>query len=277
MRRRCAVVSGGAGFLGSHLCDRLVEDGWHVVCIDDLSTGSEDNLGPVRRAAADFLLLRHDVSAPWRLEERVDAVFHLASRGRTGADRAVEVAAQHDARLVLASTSEVPDEPQGHPQPGDRLGSVDVGVVRVLHDYGPRMRRGDRRVVRAFLEQALAGQPLTIPGDGSRTTSPCYVDDVVEGLVRMGATPGEPGPVDLAGAHEVTVRELASLVARVVGVPDRVVQVPRQEQDPPGPRPDTSRARTLLGWTPTVDLEDGLARTLAWWRETQGLEPPLLA
>lgn len=277
MRRRCAVVTGGAGFLGSHLCDRLVEDSWHVVCIDDLCSGSENNLTAVRRAAADFTFLRHDVSAPWPLEERVDAVFHLASRGGTGTRQAVDLAARHGARLVLASTSQAYDDPQAQLRPDDHRDNVDIGIVRIFDSYGPRMRQADGRVVTTFLEQALTGQPFTIAGDGSQTRSLCYVDDTVEGLVRMAAAPGEPGPVDLGSPHELTVRSLASLVARAVGVPDRVVQVPRQDEAPRASRPDVSRARTLLGWQPRVDLEVGLARTLAWWRETQVVEPPLHA
>jgi dTDP-glucose 4,6-dehydratase len=304
------VVTGGAGFLGSHVCDRLLADGRRVVCVDDLSTGGEANLADAV-GRPGFTWLRADVAGEWTVDEPVAAVLHLACpaspvdytelpletlrAGSLGTMNALEVARRHRARFVLASSSEVYGDPSVHPQVEDYRGNVDpvgprsmydeakrfgeavtaaharagadTGIVRIFNTYGPRLRPDDGRVVPAFIGQALSGSPFTVAGDGRQTRSLCYVDDTVEALVRM-AAPGAPsGPLNIGNPRELTVRELASVVAEVASVPDEVTHVARPPHDPQVRCPDITRARTELGWAPTVSLEEGLARTLSWFRD----------
>jgi len=303
------LVTGGAGFIGSHLCERLIGAGHEVVCLDDLSTGARGHLAGLVEHPG-FTLRVHDVIAPFH--ERADAVYHLACPAspvhyqrdpvrtlRTcveGTLRALECAHANRAPLLLASTSEVYGDPLEHPQRESYLGNVnpigpracytegkrgaealassyarqhgvDVRIARIFNTYGPRMPRGDGRVVANFVEQARAGAPLTIHGDGSQTRSFCYVDDLVDGAVALMARPpgppGEVAPVNLGNPEEITVGALAALVCELAGSSSTIVRIERPIDDPARRRPDITLARRMLGWEPVVTLRDGVLRTLA--------------
>ena len=307
------LVTGGAGFIGSHLCERLIGAGHEVVCLDDLSTGARGHLAGLVEHPG-FTLRVHDVIAPFH--ERADAVYHLACPAspvhyqrdpvrtlRTcveGTLRALECAHANRAPLLLASTSEVYGDPLEHPQRESYLGNVnpigpracytegkrgaealassyarqhgvDVRIARIFNTYGPRMPRGDGRVVANFVEQARAGAPLTIHGDGSQTRSFCYVDDLIDGLVRMMASPDDfVGPVNMGSTHESSMTELAEKIIAMSGSRSRIVNRPLPEDDPVQRRPDLTLAREHLGWEPRVEPHEGLTRTLAYFRELLG-------
>ena len=303
------VVTGAAGFLGSHLCDRLLGRGDEVVGIDDLSTGQLGNLGAARSTGA-FTFVRQDVCEPLEVEGHVDAVVHMASPasppeylrlpietlrvGSRGTEMAIALAARSDARFVVSSTSEVYGEPLVHPQDESYWGNVNpigprsvydeakrfmealtaaharthglrAGIARIFNTYGPRLRPSDGRVVSNFVVQALAGEPLTIYGDGSQTRSFCYVDDLVSGLVSL-VDADVLGPVNLGNPTEVTVAELAQQVVELTGSTSTIERRPLPADDPTRRRPDITRAREILGWAPAVELEDGLRRTVEWFR-----------
>ncbi|RJK92765.1 UDP-glucuronic acid decarboxylase family protein [Vallicoccus soli] len=305
-----AVVTGGAGFLGSHLCERLLDEGMEVVCLDNFLTGDPGNVAHLAERGP-FRLLRSDVTDYVHVPGRVDHVLHFASPaspvdylelpiqtmkvGSVGTLHALGLAMEKGARFVLASTSEAYGDPQVHPQPESYWGhvnpvgprgvydeakrfaealtmayrshhGVDTGIVRIFNTHGPRMRPHDGRAVPAFVGQALRGEPLTVAGDGSQTRSIQYVDDLVEGVVRM-LRSGHPGPVNLGNPHEVTVLELAETVRDLVGSRSTVRYVPRPQDDPAVRRPDITLAREVLGWEPVVGLEDGLKRTIAWFQQ----------
>ncbi len=304
------VVAGGAGFLGSHLCERLVARGDDVVCLDDLSTGTETNL---LRLEGDprFTFVVADVSSEVPVEPPVDAVFDLASpasppaylarpletlaAGSEGTRRLLELARRSGARFVLASTSEVYGDPEVHPQPetyrgnvdpvgprsvydeakrfaealtiaAHRARAVDVGIARIFNTYGPRLSAEDGRVVSNFCVQALRGEPLTVYGDGTQTRSLCYVDDQIDGLLAL-RDASVTGPVNIGNPDERTVAELAEKVLSITGSRSQVVHRPLPADDPRRRCPDISLARRALGWEPKVTLDDGLARTVAWFRE----------
>ncbi len=304
------LVTGAAGFLGSHLTDRLLSDGHDVVGMDNLLTGSERNVAHLRDCRA-FRLVSHDVSRVIDVEGSLDAVFHFASPaspvdylqlpiqtlkvGSLGTHNSLGLAKARGARFVLASTSEVYGDPQVHPQPESYWGHVnpigprgvydeakrfaeamtmayhrvhdlDVRVVRIFNTYGPRMRPDDGRVVSNFIIQALRNEPLTVYGDGSQTRSFCFVDDLIEGIVRWFAQ-GDAEPVNLGNDREFTINELAKVVLRLTGSAARVVRQPLPTDDPQQRRPDLTRARTLLGWEPRTSLEEGLRTTIAYFRE----------
>jgi dTDP-glucose 4,6-dehydratase len=306
---RRVVVTGGAGFLGSHLCERLVADGDEVVCLDDLSTGSAENVAHLADAGS-FRLVRADVTDFVHVPGPVDAVLHFASPaspvdylerpiatlkvGSIGTLHALGLAKEKGARFLLASTSEAYGDPQVHPQPESYWGhvnpvgprgvydeakrfaeamtmayrrthGVDTAIVRIFNTFGPRMRPNDGRAVPTFIRQALAGEPLTVAGDGSQTRSVCYVDDLVEGLVRLLAS-DLAGPVNLGNPHELSVLALAEWVCAIVGSDSRIDLVPRPEDDPSVRRPDITLARELLGWQPVVPVATGLLRTVDWFR-----------
>lgn len=307
------MVTGGAGFLGSHLCEALLARGDEVVCVDNLSTGRRDNLaGLDRRPGFEFLCA--DVCEGVDVTGPVDAVVHLASpasppeylrrpletlaAGSRGTEAAIRLAADHDARFLLASTSEVYGDPLLHPQPESYWGNVNpigprsvydeakrfaealtmayhrarqvnVGIVRIFNTYGPRLRAGDGRVVSNFVTQALAGDSLTVYGDGSQTRSFCYVDDLVRGLVAM-LDADATGPMNLGNPVECTVATLARLVLELTGSSSAVVTLPLPIDDPARRRPDISVARQGLGWEPAIDLRLGLSRTIDWF---QGHQP----
>ncbi len=314
-RRRRVVVTGGAGFLGSHLCDHLVGRGIEVVVLDNLVTGSLDNLAQLTGNPA-FSFQRQDVTEYLDVEGPVDAVLHFASPaspidyallpiqtikvGTLGTHRALGLAKAKGARFLLASTSEVYGDPEVHPQPESYWGHVNpVGprsiydeakraaeaftmayhnhhgletrIVRIFNTYGPRMRRRDGRAVPAFLSQALAGKPITVFGDGSQTRSLCYVDDLVDGIDRLLGS-DYALPVNIGNPIEITMLELARTVRDLCGSRSEIVFEPLPVDDPRRRRPDIGLARSLLAWEPRVPLEEGLARTIAWWRGS-GAEP----
>jgi dTDP-glucose 4,6-dehydratase len=300
------LVTGGAGFVGSHLCDALVDRGDSVICLDDLSSGSRANVARLL-SSPRFTFVRASVLEPLDVGE-VDGVMHLASpaspvaylrrpiftlrTGSEGTRNVLDVAVANSARFVLASTSEVYGDPLVHPQTEEYWGNVnpagprsvydeakryaealttayrtacgaDTGIVRIFNTYGPRMRSDDGRVVSSFIDQALRCAPLTVFGDGSQTRSLCYVDDLVRGLVAM-LDSREPGPVNLGNPVELTVRQIATLVRDLVGSPSKIELHPLPQDDPTRRRPDITKARELLGWSPRVRVRDGIARTIEW-------------
>ena len=325
------LVTGGAGFIGSHLCERLLGDGHEVLCLDNYFTGTKANVRHLL-AHPGFESIRHDIIAPLDLE--VDAIFNLACPAsplhyqvdpvRTiqanvlGVTHMLELARRTGARILQASTSEVYGDPQVHPQPetywghvnpiglrscydeGKRVAEallmdyhrqhgVDVRIARIFNTYGPRMAGGDGRVVTTLATQALAGEPVTVFGDGSQTRSFCYVDDLVEGLRRLmnypqpvegagrrsrrgGGTARELAeaalPVNLGRPNEVTILDLAKAILQLIGSPSPIVFRPLPPDDPTRRLPDITRARTLLGWEPQVALDEGLRRTIDYLKQT---------
>jgi nucleoside-diphosphate-sugar epimerase len=305
------VVTGGAGFVGSHLVERYLRDGHEVVAIDNLCTGSLQNVA-VASANPRFAFVRADASEPLTVEGKVDLVLHFASPASpvhyarlaletlavnsAGTAHACDLAERWGARLVFASTSEVYGDPAVHPQTeaywgnvnpvgeracydeGKRFGEalvttrlrlrpLDARIVRIFNTYGPRMAEDDGRVVPNLIAQALAGLPLTVYGNGSQTRSFTYVDDLVEGIVRLAAHDGARGAiVNLGNPEETTIAAFAGVIAAAAGVSLRVEHRPLPADDPTRRKPDITRARTLLGWEPAIGLREGVARTMAWWR-----------
>ena len=311
------LVTGGAGFLGSHLCERLVADGHEVACYDSLLTGSLTNLA-VLEGHPGFSFRQHNVNDFIDVEGDLAWVLHFASPaspadyfrhpihtmklGSAGTLNCLGVARAHGASFFLASTSEVYGDPLIHPQPESYWGNVNpvgvravydeakrfaeavtmsyhrehgvpVRIARIFNTYGPRMRTNDGRAVPAFLSGALAGKPLTVHGDGSQTRSLCYVDDTVEGFVRLLGCPEADGPVNIGNPEEVTVLELAEQIRTAVGSDSEIVFEPRPEDDPQRRCPDTRRIRELVGWQPVVSLREGLDRTVEWCRENWPASP----
>ena len=309
MRRPMAVGTGGAGFLGSHLCERLLLEGYRVLCLDNFSTGSPDNVAGLAELGP-FQLVGADVTERVRMADEVDAVLHFASPaspsdylrlpietlrvGSIGTQHALDLAREKRARFLLASTSEAYGDPQVHPQPEHYWGhvnpvgprgvydeakrfaeamtmayrrahGVDTAIVRIFNTHGPRMRPNDGRAVPAFIGQALHGLPLTVAGDGRQTRSIQYVDDLVEGCLRL-LRSAHAGPVNIGNPIEVTIIELALLIRDLTGSSSPIEHVPRPEDDPMIRRPDITLARSTLGWAPQVDLADGLTRTITWFR-----------
>jgi len=303
------LVTGAAGFLGSHLCDRLLAQGYRVVGMDNFLTGNSANVAHLR-SHPDFQLVLHDVTNFIELEGPLDAVLHFASPaspvdylehpiptlkvGSLGTHKALGLAKAKGARFLLASTSEVYGDPLVHPQPESYWGNVnpvgprgvydeakrfaealtmayhryhglDTRIVRIFNTYGPRMRPHDGRVVSNFIVQALHGEPLTVYGDGSQTRSFCYVDDLVTGIVLLFER-GDADPTNLGNPHEFTVRELAALVLKLTGSRSEIVERPLPVDDPRVRQPDIGRVRETLGWEPKVGLEEGLRRTIDYFR-----------
>ena len=307
--RKRVLVTGGAGFLGSHLCERLLADGCDVLCVDNFYSGARDNVLHLL-GNPHFELLRHDVTFPLYVE--VDEIYNLACPASPvhyqrdpvqttktsvhGAINLLGLAKRTGARILQASTSEVYGDPQVHPQTEDYWGHVNtigirscydegkrcaetlffdyhrqhqlqIKVVRIFNTYGPRMHPNDGRVVSNFIVQALRGEDITIYGEGSQTRSFCYVDDLIEGFVRMMASPqAVTGPINLGNPVEFTIRELAETVLRMVGGPSRLVLRPLPEDDPRQRQPDIALARSTLDWEPRVQLEEGLRRTIEYFR-----------
>ncbi|MFE2048512.1 NAD-dependent epimerase/dehydratase family protein [Streptomyces sp. NPDC059459] len=308
---RRALVTGGAGFVGSHLCGRLLGTGTDVVCLDNLATGSRRNVADLERHRG-FRFVHADATDPAALRGlpgRFDLVLHFACPaspadylrlpletldvGSTGTRNALERARADGARFLLASTSEVYGDPLEHPQRETYWGNVnpvgprsvydeskrfaealvtahrqvhgtDAAIVRIFNTYGPRMRTGDGRAVPTFIAQALDGMPLTVAGDGGQTRSLCYVDDTVEGVLALAAS-GETGPMNIGGADEITMLELARRVVELTGSGSRIRFVDRPVDDPGRRRPDTGLARERLGWRPRVGWSEGLERTIGWF------------
>jgi dTDP-glucose 4,6-dehydratase len=313
-RLRRAVVTGGAGFLGSHLCEALLAREIDVVCLDNFLTGMPENVAHLVENPR-FRLVRCDVSEFVHVPGPVDLVLHFASPaspadylrmpietlkvGSLGTLHTLGLAREKGARYVLASTSEVYGDPLEHPQAESYWGNVnpvgprgvydeakrfsealttayrlrrgtDTGIVRIFNTYGPRLRPGDGRAIPTFMAQALAGEPLTVAGDGSQTRSVCYVDDTVAGVLAL-ALSGEPDPVNIGNPREISMLDLARRIVDLTGSSSEISFVPLPEDDPKVRRPDTTRARELLGWEPVVDLDDGLRRTLRWFAEAQSV------
>ncbi len=309
-----AVVTGGAGFLGSHLSERLLSDGWAVVCLDNLSTGRRANVAGFV-SAPGFEFREHDVTRPIAVDGGVDAVFHLASpasppdylkmpietldAGSAGTRNALDLARLQNARFVLASTSEVYGDPLVHPQTEDYAGNVhplgprsvydeakrfaeamtaafrrhhgvDTRIVRIFNTFGPRMRPDDGRVVSNFVVQALKGEPLTVYGDGEQTRSFCYVSDLIEGIVKLAGAPRSDAlarPFNIGNPRERTVKDLAERVLRLTGSASPIERRELPRDDPKRRCPDITRARAELGWQPRVDIDDGLERTIDFFRQ----------
>lgn len=302
------VVTGGAGFLGSHLCDHLTARGDDVVCIDNFSTGTASNIAHLR-GQRGFTLIEHDVSDYVHVAGGVDAVLHFASPaspvdyakmpiqtlkvGSLGTHNTLGLAKAKRATYLLASTSEVYGDPLVHPQVEQYWGNVnhlgprgvydeakrfaeamtmaycryhdlDTRIVRIFNTYGPRMRPDDGRVVSNFIVAALAGEPLTVYGDGTQTRSFCFVDDQVRGIVAL-LESGEHDPVNIGSPREFTVAELAEIVLEVTGSASSVRHLPLPVDDPKRRRPDTTRAEELLGWRPSVALREGVRRTVEYF------------
>ena len=303
------LVTGGAGFIGSHLCEFLLARGHEVVCMDNLLTGATDN---IERLSADprFSFVKHDVTGYLVVEGSLDYVLHFASPasphdylempiqtlkvGALGTHRTLGLAKAKRAAFLLASTSEVYGDPLVHPQREDYWGNVnpigprgvydeakrfaealtmayhrfhgvDTRIARIFNTYGERMRLDDGRAIPAFITQALAGKPLTVYGDGSQTRSFQYISDLVDGIWRLMQAPVTV-PVNIGNPHEMTLLALADKIRRLSGSPSGIVFEPLPEDDPKVRQPDIGRARALLGWEPRVDVDEGLERTIAWFR-----------
>jgi dTDP-glucose 4,6-dehydratase len=302
------VVTGGAGFLGSHLCERLLGAGHHVWCLDNLDTGSLTNIAHLRDDA--FTFVQHDVTEHIEIPGAVDYVLHFASPaspidylrlplqtlkvGSYGTHNALGLAKAKRARFLTASTSEVYGDPLIHPQPESYWGNVnpigprgvydeakrfaeamttayhryhglDAKIVRIFNTYGPRMRVKDGRAVPAFMSQALRNEDVTVFGDGSQTRSFCYVSDLVDGIIRMMES-SENSPINIGNPAEMTIRQIAETIIEMTGSTSRIIYQPLPEDDPKVRRPDITRARTLLGWEPKVDLREGLTKTIDYFR-----------
>jgi dTDP-glucose 4,6-dehydratase len=303
-----AVITGAAGFIGSHLSEALLDRGYSVIGVDNLATGNTDNISHLR--GRDFTFIKHDVTNYIYIEGPVDVVLHWASPaspidylelpiptlkvGALGTHKALGLAKAKGSKFVIASTSEVYGDPLEHPQKESYWGNVnpvgprgvydeakrfaeamtmayhryhgvDTKIVRIFNTYGPRMRLHDGRAVPAFMSQALRGEDVTIFGSGKQTRSFCYVSDLVNGIVRLMES-AENDPVNIGNPHEMTIEDIARTIIRMTGSKSQIVYRPLPEDDPKVRQPDITRARTLLGWEPRVSLEEGLTKTLEYFR-----------
>ena len=303
------LITGGAGFIGSHLCEHYLERGCDVVALDNFLTGSRDNVAHLADNPS-FELVEHDITKPYFPDPQPTLVLHFASPasppqylanpihtlkvGGLGALHALGIAKASNARFLLASTSEIYGDPTVSPQPESYWGNVstvgprgvydeakrysealtmayhrahdvDTRIVRIFNTYGPRLAPGDGRAIPNFISQALAGEPLTIYGDGSQTRSFCYVDDLIAGIAAL-VDRGGPDPVNLGNPDERTIGELAELVIAATDSTSAIEYLPLPVDDPKVRCPDITKARELLGWEPKVDFDEGLARTVAWFR-----------
>ncbi len=302
------LVTGGAGFLGSHLCDRLLSEGHDVIAMDNFITGDVSNIAHIR--SEKFHFIEYDVTNYIYIDGPLDAILHFASPaspidylelpiqtlkvGSLGTHKALGLAKAKKARFLLASTSEVYGDPLIHPQDESYWGNVnpvgprgvydeakrfaeamtmayhryhdvDTKIVRIFNTYGPRMRINDGRVVPTFIAQALKGEPLTVFGDGRQTRSFCYVSDLIEGIYRL-LLSDHHDPVNIGNPNEMTILDFATAIAKIMDRPDCIEHKPKPIDDPQQRRPDISKARKLLNWEPKIDLEEGLRRTIQYFR-----------
>ena len=310
------LVTGGAGFLGSHLCDRLIAEGHEVICLDNFFTGARSNIRHLL-GHPNFELMRHDVTLPLYVE--VDEIYNLACPASPvnyqydpvqttktsvhGAINMLGLAKRTKAKILQASTSEVYGDPTVHPQTEEYWGNVNpigirscydegkrcaetlffdyhrqhrlkIKVARIFNTYGPRMQINDGRVVSNFIVQALNGEPITIYGEGDQTRSFCFVDDQIDGLMRlMNTEDAVTGPINIGNPHEITIREMAERVIALTGSKSQLVFKPLPQDDPMQRCPDITKARSQLGWQPRVHLADGLEKTVAYFREALGMRP----
>lgn len=303
------LVTGGAGFVGSHLCDRLIREGNHVICLDNLFTGRMENISHLL-TNPEFEFVRHDIIAPFDTE--VEQIYNLACPASPpfyqedminttktcffGALNMLELAKKNNARILQASTSEVYGDPEMHPQPETYRGCVnpvgirscydegkrvaetlffsyhlqhgtDTRIIRIFNTYGPRMNPDDGRVVSNFIVEALKGEDITIYGDGSQTRSFCYVDDLVEGMYKMMENDSFTGPVNLGNPGEFTMLELAEKILKMTASKSKLIYCPLPDDDPTKRRPDISLAKEKLGWEPRIKLDEGLEKTIAYFKE----------
>jgi len=308
------LITGGAGFIGSHLCDRFLTEGHEVVCLDNLLTGSTDNIAHLA-GNRRFSFIHHDVTNYIFVQGKIDAILHFASPaspvdyqnfpiqtlkvGSLGTHKALGLAKEKKARFLLASTSEVYGDPLTHPQSEDYWGNVnpigprgvydeakrfaeamtmayhryhgvDTRIARIFNTYGPRMRLNDGRVVPNFICQALRGEDLTVYGDGAQTRSFCYIDDLVEGIVRLLFSP-ETEPVNLGNPGEFTILDFARMILELTGARSRVLHNPLPVDDPQVRKPDIARGRATLGWSPKVELREGIQKTIPYFQKKLGL------
>ena len=308
-RKPRALVTGGAGFVGSHLCGRLLAEGYRVVCLDNLSTGVLHNVSPLLAGEADFEYVDHDVNISMNVPGELDEVYHFASpaspidfervpleilrTGALGTDNCLGLALEKGARFMLASTSEVYGDPLVHPQHEDYRGNVsttgirsvydeakryaeaitmayhrhhrlDTRIVRIFNSHGPKMREDDGRMVPNFIRQALLGEPLSVYGDGTQTRSLQYVDDLIEGVIRLMRS-DETRPVNIGNPVEYSVRDVAEMIIELSGSHSEISFQPLPEDDPRQRRPDITRAKESLGWEPQTPAREGLQKTLTWF------------
>jgi len=307
MKKRI-LVTGGSGFLGSHLCERLLDQGNEVICLDNFFTGQKKNIAHLIKNP-NFEIIRHDVTLPFLIE--IDEIYNLACPASPiyyqqnpiktiktsvmGAINMLGLAKRVGAKILQASTSEVYGDPSIHPQPESYWGNVNpigprscydegkrcaeslfmnyhyqnhvkIKIIRIFNTFGPRMQADDGRVVSNFIVQALKGEDITIYGDGSQTRSFCYVDDLVEGMIRMMGTPDQIiGPVNVGNPNEFTMLELAEKVLRITSSKSKIIYLPLPVDDPTQRKPDVSMAQKLFNWKPTVELEEGLNRTIDYF------------
>lgn len=315
LRQRVAVVTGGAGFLGSHLCDKLITEGMKVICIDNLITGNPDNISHLM-GNDNFQFIKHDITNFIHVSGKVDYILHFASPaspidylklpiqtlkvGSLGTHKVLGLAKEKNATFLLASTSEVYGDPDVHPQKEDYWGNVNpIGprgvydeakrfaealtmayhryhnistrIVRIFNTYGPRMRLNDGRALPAFIGQALSNQDLTVFGDGSQTRSFCYVSDEVEGIYRL-LISDETEPVNIGNPDEITVKEFAEEVIKLTNSKSKISFKELPEDDPKVRQPDISKAKAILGWEPKVTREEGLKRTIQFFKKQLNIE-----
>lgn len=310
MDKKIVVVTGGAGFIGSHLCDRLIKEGFRVICLDNFITGTLENIKHLM-GDNNFRFIEHNVTKYIDIGKKVDYILHLASPaspedylkfpiptlkvGSLGTHNALGLAKAKRAKFMLASTSEVYGDPLVHPQPETYWGNVnplgvrgcydeskrfaeaitmayhrvhkiDTQIVRIFNTYGPRMRMNDGRVIPNFIYQALNNRPLTVYGKGTQTRSFCYIDDLVEGIFRlMRSYTNEP--INLGNPHEFTILQLAKLVIKLTGTKSKIVFRPLPQDDPRQRQPDIKKAKRILKWLPAIELEEGLLKTIEWFRK----------
>lgn len=304
------LVTGGAGFIGSHLCDYLIRTGHNVICVDNLGSGTLDNIKHLMKLK-NFRFIEHDIIKPFDIKEDIDQIYHLASRASPkdfkeypieialtnsiGAHNMIKLAIKKDATLLSTSTSEAYGEPKVHPQIEEYWGNVNpigtrscydeskrfaealmmayyrkyaikLKIVRLFNTYGPRMRKNDGRVIPNFITQCLANKPITIFGNGSQSRSFCYVEDIIDGIYKMMHS-GWVGPKNLGNPNEIKIIELAKIIKKLTKSKSKFIYKELPEDDPTKRMPDISKARKMLDWQPKIKLEDGLNKTIEWFKK----------